>query len=275
MELEGLREHLTSTENAIGRANQCLESIEISINERENEPPSQAGSEYAPSLPFESVSGHSAPSHGGETERRARVMGLQIEQAKREAQRRLEEERKRAENLEQERQVQEHRCIRELEYEVERLRLEALLDIHNNGKGGSADVESRLRDFEDIKVETVYCEIKPKISESAEQRENRHASLPQQDAKLPSPIKSSTACKQTSQIDQAYCDAKERLDVSWIKESSAKQSTIKGGTGLQPTPGFVKSIQFIQEPINRSLPLPYKPSESTFARIFLFLEHCG
>ena len=29
-----------------------------------------------------------------------------------------------------------------------------------------------------------------------------------------------------------------------------------------------------QEPINRSLPLPYKPSESTFARIFLFLEHC-
>ena len=30
-----------------------------------------------------------------------------------------------------------------------------------------------------------------------------------------------------------------------------------------------------QEPINRSLPLLYKPSESTFARIFLFLEHCG
>ena len=30
-----------------------------------------------------------------------------------------------------------------------------------------------------------------------------------------------------------------------------------------------------QEHINRSLPLPYKPSESTFARIFLFLEHCG
>jgi len=48
-----------------------------------------------------------------------------VEQAKREAQRRLEEERKRAENLEQERQLQEHRNIRELEYEAGRLRLEA------------------------------------------------------------------------------------------------------------------------------------------------------
>ena len=129
LELEGLQEHLELTEKAIERANLFLESIEISINERESEPPTEAGSKYAPSLPFESTSGHSSPSRASESKRRARVLDLQVEQAKREAQRRLEEERKRAENLEQERQLQEHRRIRKLEYEVERLRLEAQLDI--------------------------------------------------------------------------------------------------------------------------------------------------
>jgi len=88
LELEGLQEHLTLTENAIERANLCLESIEISTNERENEPPSEAGSEYAPSLRFESASGHGAPARASESERRAHVMDLQVEQAKREAQRR-------------------------------------------------------------------------------------------------------------------------------------------------------------------------------------------
>ena len=105
LELEGFQEHLTLTENAVERANLCLENIEISINERESELPSQAGSEYAPSLRFESASGHGAPSRTSESERRVRVMDLQVEQAKREAQRRLEEERKRAENLEQERPI--------------------------------------------------------------------------------------------------------------------------------------------------------------------------
>lgn len=95
-----MQEHLTLTENAVERANLCLESIEISLNERESELPSQAGSEYAPSLRFESASGHSAPSRASKSERRAHVMDLQVEQAKRGAQCRLEEERKRAENLE-------------------------------------------------------------------------------------------------------------------------------------------------------------------------------
>lgn len=53
LELEGVQEHLTLTENAIERANLCLENIEISINERESEPPSEARSAYAPSLRFE------------------------------------------------------------------------------------------------------------------------------------------------------------------------------------------------------------------------------
>ena len=61
LELEGLQEHLTLTENAVERANLCLESIDISINERESELPSEAGSEYAPSLRFQSASSHGHP----------------------------------------------------------------------------------------------------------------------------------------------------------------------------------------------------------------------
>ena len=214
LELDGLQEHLALTENAVERANLCLESIEISINERESELASEAGSEYAPSLRFESASDHGAPSRASESERRARVMDLQVEQAKREAQRRLEEERKRAENLELERQLQEHRRIRELEYEAEKLRLEAQLDIPTKGKGDPEDIESRLRDFEDAEDETVYRVIKPHISENVEKCENPEVPSPQQNVKLPSPIKSSTLCKQTPQIDQDYRDTEERLNVS-------------------------------------------------------------
>lgn len=118
LELEGLQEHLELPEKAIERANLRLESIEISINEQKSEPPSEAGSKYTPSLQFEQTNGHGSPLHVGEGERRARMMDRQVKQAKREAQRRLEEERKRVENLKQERQLQEYHRIRELEYKV-------------------------------------------------------------------------------------------------------------------------------------------------------------
>ena len=95
-------------------------------------------------------------------------MDLQVEQAKRHAQRRLEEERKRAEILEQERQLQDHRRIRELEYEVERLRLEAQLDIPDKNIRDPEDTENRLRDFEDSEVKTVYRDIKPKVMENVD-----------------------------------------------------------------------------------------------------------
>ena len=239
---------LELTEKAIERANLLLESIEISINERESEPPTEAGSKYAPSLPFESISGHSSPSRASESKRRARVMDLQVEQAKREAQRRLEEERKRAVNLEQERQLQEHRRIRELEYEVERLRLEAQLDIPDKIKRDPEDIENRLRDFEDAEVETVYRDIKPKVMENVDSDKNHDDPLPPQNVKLPSPIKSSTLCKQSPESDQAYCVTKERLDVSWIKGISAKQSTTKGETKVEATPAFVKTIPRLELP---------------------------
>ena len=35
------------------------------------------------------------------------------------------------------------------------------------------------------------------------------------------------------------------------------------------------NVSYNQEPIIRSLHLPYKPYETTFARIFLFLETAG
>ena len=108
------------------------------------------------------------------------------------------------------------------------------------------DIESLLRDFEDAEEETVYRDIKPQISKNVENRENPDVPLPQQNVKLP--IKSSTLCKQTLQIDQAYCDTEERLDVLWIKELSAKQSTTTGETNLQSTPAFVKSIPRLELP---------------------------
>ena len=168
LELKGLQEHLELTKKATERGNLCLEKIEISLNKRENELPSEAGSEYVLLLQFQAASGQSSPSRASESKRCARVMDLQIEQAKKEAQRRLEEERKRAENLEQERQLQEHHRLRELECEVERLRLEAQLDIPDKNKGDPEDIENRLRDFEDAEVETVYCDIKPKINGSVD-----------------------------------------------------------------------------------------------------------
>ena len=103
LELEGLQEHLKRTEYAAERANSCLENIEIALSERENEPPSEAGSEYGPTIPFEMASGHSSSLRTSEVERRARVISLKVEQVKREAQRQPEEERKRAKIQEEER----------------------------------------------------------------------------------------------------------------------------------------------------------------------------
>ncbi|KAL9975997.1 hypothetical protein ACROYT_G013226 [Oculina patagonica] len=265
LELEGLQEHLELTEKAIERANLCLESIEISLNERENEPPSEASSEYAPSLQFEAASGQSSPSRASESERRARVMDLQMEQAKKEAQRRLKEERKRAENLEQERQLQEHRRIRELEYEVERLRLEAQLVIPDKIKGDPEDIENRLRDFEDVEIETVYRDIKPKVKDSVGGDNNHDDSLrvPLQNVKLPPPIKSSRLNKQSPKSDQAYCDTEERLDVSWIKEISAKQS-LTNSAGKVEVLAFFKSIPRLELPRFSGDPLEWPQFVSLF-----------
>ena len=144
------------------------------------------------------------------------------------------------------------------------MRLEAQFDIPIKGKGDPEDIENHLRDFEDTEDETVYCDIKPKLSENVETRENSDDPLPQQNVELPSPIKSSTLCKQTPQIDQAYCDTEERLDVSWIKELSAKQRTTKGETNLQSTPAFMKSIPRLELPRFSGDPLEWPQFVSLF-----------
>ena len=105
-------------------------------------------------------------------------MDLQVEQAKREGQRRLEEELKGAKNLEKKRQLQVYQRIRELEYKAEKLRLEPQLDFPSKGKGDPEDIESLLQDFEDAEDETVYCDIKSKIPENVETRKNPDVSLP-------------------------------------------------------------------------------------------------
>ena len=121
-----------------------------------------------------------------------------------------------------------------------------------------------MRDFEDAEEETVYCDIERKTSENAENRENPDVPLPQQNVKLPSPIKSSTLRKQTTQNDEAYCDTEERLDVSWIKELSAKQRTTKGETNVESTPAFVKSIPRLELPRFSRDPLEWPQFISLF-----------
>ena len=81
---------------------------------------------------------------------------------------------------------------------------------------------------------------------------------------LPSPIKSSTLCKQTPQIHQAYYDAEECLKVSWIKELSTKQHTTKGETNLQSTPAFMKSIPRLELPRFSGDPLEWPQFVSLF-----------
>jgi len=149
------------------------------------------------------------------------------------------------------------------------LQLEAQLDIPTKGKGDPEDIESRLRDFEDAEDETVHPDIKPHISENVEKCENPKVPSPQQNVKLPSPIKSSTLCKQTPQIDQAYCDTEERLNVSWIKELSAEQRTTAGEANLQSTPAFVKSIPRLELPRFSGDP----PEWPQFISLFKCLVH--
>ena len=71
-------------------------------------------------------------------------------------------------------------------------------------------------------------------------------------------------CKQTPQIDQAYCDTEERLDVSWIKELSAKQRITKGETNLQSTPAFVKLLPCLELPRFSGDPLEWPQFISPF-----------
>ena len=126
------------------------------------------------------------------------------------------------------------------------------------------DIEGCLRDFEDAEDKTVYPDIKPQISENVENRENPEVTLPQQNVKLPSPIKLSTLCKETPQIDQAYCDTEELLDVSWNKELSVKQCTTMGETNSQSTPAFIKSIPHLELPCFSGDPLKWPQFISLF-----------
>ena len=146
------------------------------------------------------------------------------------------------------------------------MRLEAQIDIPTKEKGDPEAIEYRLRDFKDADDETVYChsDIKPKIPENVETRENPDDPLPQQNVELLSSVKSSTLCKQVPRIDQAYCDTEERLDVSWIKELSAKQRTTKGETNLQSTPAFVRLIPRLELPRFSGDPLEWPQFVSLF-----------
>ena len=74
-------------------------------------------------------------------------------QAQKEAKQRAEEEQKQAEEelrlVQEKRRCEEQRRIRELEYEVERIRLEAKIELEEETKDPES-LSNRLRDFDDL-----------------------------------------------------------------------------------------------------------------------------
>ena len=99
---------------------------------------------------------------------------------------------------------------------------------------------------------------------NADSHQNPGGLSPPQNAKLPSPVKSSTLRKETSQTDQDHCDTEERFDVSWIKELSPKLSTPKGKTNAESKPAFVKSIPRLELPRFSGDPLEWPQFISLF-----------
>ena len=193
-------------------------NIEIALNEKENDL-SDVGSEYAPTIPFETSSDHSLSSHVSEIERRAWVVRLKVEEAKKEAKCRQEEERKQAEIQEEERQIKEGRHIRELEYKEERLRLDA--QLQQSGKRDELEVlKNRLRDFEDSEPETECREVSIKKLEKVDN--------PVPEVPLSLPFKLSTVLQSPpNERERGAGETEERLDLSWNKELSNSQYTFK------------------------------------------------
>ena len=85
--------------------------------------------------------------------KRARLAELKVIQAQKEAKQRAEEEQKQAEEElrfnQEKRRREEQRSIRELEYEVERIRLEAKIELEKETKDPES-LNNRLRDFDDL-----------------------------------------------------------------------------------------------------------------------------
>ena len=104
----------------------------------------------------------------------------------------------------------------------------------------------------------------PRVFVNADSHQNPGGLSPPQNAKLPSPVKSSTLRKETSQTDQDHCDTEERFDVSWIKELSPKLSTPKGKTNAESKPAFVKSIPRLELPRFSGDPLEWPQFISLF-----------
>ena len=219
LEGEQLQNDLQLIENVNERVNECIQRIELQLSERENGPPSDTGSDAYFSASM--VSSHvrsDASTRVSETEKRARVAELEVEQAKREALRRAEEERRIAEEnlerLERERQLKEQRHIRELEYKAEQLRLQAQQEEED-----PENLENRLRDFEasDFKAED---RVKFRGSMTRQEITSSQMPLTPQMPPLPS-MKTSTQNQDAfpaSVKSRREGEAVERLDVSWIRQ---------------------------------------------------------
>ena len=145
------------------------------------------------------VSGSSSKS--SETHRLLRLHELKLLQAKREAEARESEERRLAEEdlrrREEERRLSELRRIRELDYEAERLRLQARLEEEEENRDPKS-LANRLRDFEG--------------DEKGDQGlEGTNAQSTPYQADTRSPMCNTIQTKERSNIEE-----KENLNVSWV-----------------------------------------------------------
>ena len=191
-----------------------------------------------------------------ETRTQLRLHELKMAQARKEAEARVLEERRLAEEelrrREEERRLNESRRLRELEYEGERLRLQARLEEEEEQRDPES-LANRLRDFEGDEKEDQRLE------------EANLQSTPLQVDGRTSP------CNATQRTEHSNGEQKERLNVSWV------QQLCDGKSNRPPNPvntGEMKSV------FPRSLPkleLPKfdgNPLEwPTFISLFKCLVH--
>ena len=170
--------------------------------------------------------GSGSTSKSSETRRQLRLHELKLLQAKREAETRESEEKRRAEEdlrrREEERRLNELRRIRELEYETERLRLQARLEEEEEHRDPES-LGNRLRDFEGEEKDDQGLE-------------GANAQSTPYQADIRSPMCNTIQTTECSNVEE-----KENLNVSWVQR-------LCSGEGDLVNKGEVKSV------MSRSLP---------------------
>lgn len=252
---EDFKQSLQLSEEFNQEVNACLEKIEVQLSEGQQEPPTPTGS----LLSLRSSS--CASSRSSEASKKARLAELKLIQARKEAEKRRAEEKKKSEDearrLEEERKRQEEdrRCeeerdIRKLEYEAETSRLAAQL-AREEERRDTDSLENRLRDFND-----------------ADDRIKNNASIEQS---TPFNNLSSKEFTHREKPNATARETEEQLNVSWVQRfcNSSDEPAIEIRDGVGVKSSFVKSLPRLELPTFSGNPLEWP----TFISLFKCLVH--